>query len=91
LGTQFSYVVGNCGGLGGAEITIPEGAVPANFNAATQQPPTVNGCLRIDGFLAVAGVTNNEGLMISFIPESALPRRGGGRARPAARPARPRR
>lgn len=92
LGTQFSYVVGNCGGLGGAEITIPEGAVPANFNAAAQQPPTVNGCLRIDGFLAVQGVTNVEGLMISFIPESALPRRAGGRARPAGRPAaRPRR
>lgn len=77
LGTQFSYIVGNCGGLGGAEITIPEGAVPADFNAAAQPPPTVNGCLRIDGFLAVPGVTNVEGLSISYIPESALPRRGG--------------
>jgi hypothetical protein len=89
LNTQFSYIVGHCGGLGGAEITIPEGAAPANFNAAAQQPPTVNGCLRIDGYTAIQGVSPNEGLVISFIPESALPRRGRGRPTRPARPARP--
>jgi hypothetical protein len=87
LNTQFSYLIGTCANLGGAEITIPEGAVPANFNAAAQQPPTVNGCLRIDASIAVPGVTNAEGLTISFIPDSALPRRGG-RGRPTTRPAR---
>ncbi|MDP3279283.1 MAG: hypothetical protein Q8Q09_29095 [Deltaproteobacteria bacterium] len=82
--TQFSFVVGTCASLGGAEITIPEGAAPVGFNAAAQTAPTVNGCLRIDGYTAIQGVNTDEGLRVTFIPAGALPRRGGP-ARPARR------
>jgi PAS domain-containing protein len=88
---QFSYVVGQCNGLGGAVITIPEGAVTQGLNAPAPTPVEVHGCLRIDGYTAIQGVNTEEGLRISWIPEAALPRGRSPRGRTArpARPARP--
>lgn len=80
---QFSYVIGQCNGLGGAVITIPEGAVTQGLNAPAAAAVEVHGCLRIDGFTAIQGVNTDEGLRISWIPDAALPRAPrGGRRRP---------
>lgn len=88
LGTQFSYIVG-CGALGGARISVPEGARPQGWTEASSEPAPVRACLRIDAYAApdAEGISQDEGLRISFIPPSALqapasrtarpPRRGG--------------
>jgi hypothetical protein len=86
LGVQWSYIVG-CGNLGGAQITIPENANPAGWSETTQgQNTPVRSCLRIDAYSApdIEGVSQDEGIRVSWIPSSALPHAGGG-----ARPARP--
>ena len=84
LGTQFSYIVG-CGNLGGAQITIPEGGRVENWAEAAQPNPPVHGCLRIDAYSApdIEGVNTDEGVRISWIPATALPRRA---PTPPARP-----
>lgn len=93
LGVQWSYIVG-CGSLGGAQITIPENAVPQGWNEATSGTSTpARSCLRIDAYSApdIEGVSSDEGIRVSWIPASALPQAApaGGRRGRAARPAHP--
>lgn len=79
LGTQFSFVVG-CGNVGGAVISIPESARATEWSQAAGEAQPARSCLRIDGYSApdIQGVSTDEGLQISFLPASSLPR--GGRA-----------
>ena len=78
LGVQWSYIVG-CGNIGGAQITIPENATPAGWNEASGAPPAVRSCLRIDAYSApdIEGVSTDEGIRVSWIPQTAIPQAAG--------------
>jgi len=73
LGVQWSYVVG-CN-RGGAQITVPENARPADWTETNAELPNVRSCLRIDAYSAldIEGMSTDEGLRISYIAPNAIP------------------
>jgi hypothetical protein len=81
LGVQWSYVIG-CGNHGGAQITVPDDAMPQGWAQAAGSNLPVHACIRIDAYSApdIEGVNTDEGLRISYIPATALA--GGAPAHP---------
>jgi hypothetical protein len=90
LGVQWSYIVG-CGNRGGAQIQIPDDAMPEGWAQAAGPPQPVRACLRIDAYSApdIEGVNTDEGLRVSYIPASALAGAPAGHPAHPAHPAHP--
>ncbi len=100
LGTRWSAVIG-CGTVGGASLTAPPEAVEAHAHSVEGDSPAPpvepHACLRVDSYAAIAGagMSTDEGMVVSLIPACALqpaaPGRPGHRAagHPVAHPAAP--